>query len=376
MYDITSSIWETFCPLYLWHRTHYVWQHNPVCWLHHTRHIYDIICTTEDVLSPLSHQATIFMTSRPLQAWHHTSSIRHCTHCIFVITTSPLISHPLLYDITPTICVISYALYKTSYPLLMSSHYCTYDSTTLTYETTSSMQFNRCTIHVTSQSLVCVITPSVLRASHPLFVWHHTRHRYSIFCTIEDITCSLYEIKPPVLWHHTHYIWHRIDTFSITTSTLLMISHQLYLWNLIFYICRHHIHYVQQHIHYICTITATVPVSHTHFPWYHTLCIYDLAPTICLTSDTLYKLSNPQFMTSRHITYDITCTVFMSSLPRYLTLHPQYLFPHNPSKYDLWQLYVWHHTHFIYDILCTIHNVTSTLWVHTIVVITLHPLHS
>ena len=40
------------------------------------------------------------------------------------------------------------------------------------------------------------------------------------------------------------------------------------------------------------------------------------------------------------------------------------------------QLYVWHHTHFIYDILCTIHNVTSTLWVHTIVVTTLHPLHS
>ena len=40
------------------------------------------------------------------------------------------------------------------------------------------------------------------------------------------------------------------------------------------------------------------------------------------------------------------------------------------------QLYVWHHTHFTYDIICTIHNITSTLWVHTIVVTTLHPLHS
>ena len=40
------------------------------------------------------------------------------------------------------------------------------------------------------------------------------------------------------------------------------------------------------------------------------------------------------------------------------------------------QLYVWHHTRFIYDILCTIHNVTSTLWVHTIVITTLHPLLS
>ena len=40
------------------------------------------------------------------------------------------------------------------------------------------------------------------------------------------------------------------------------------------------------------------------------------------------------------------------------------------------QLYVWHHTHFIYDILGTIHNVTSTVWVHKIVVTTLHPLYS
>ena len=117
-------------------------------------------------------------------------------------------------------------------------------------------------------------------------------------------------------------------------------------------------------------------VSHPHFPWYHTFCIHDIAPNICLTSDTLYKVSHPQFMTSRHITYDITCTVFMSSLPRYLTLHPQYLCPHNPSKYDLWTtvcmtslpLYIWH--------ICTTHIVISTLWIHTIVVTTLHPLHS
>ena len=145
MYDIAYSICETYCPLCLWYRTHYVWQHNTVSWLHHSRHMYDIICTTEDVTSPLSHQATIFMTLHPLQAWHHTPCIRHRTNCIFVITNSPLISHPLLYDITPTICVTTYAPYITSYPLLMSSHYCTNDSTILTYETTSTMQF-KCTL--------------------------------------------------------------------------------------------------------------------------------------------------------------------------------------------------------------------------------------
>ena len=278
---ITSSIYETFCPLYLWHRTHSVWQHNTVCWLQHTLHMYDIICATEAITLTLSHQATIFMTSLPPQVWHHTPCIRHRTNSIFDITISPLISHPLLYDITPIICVTSYALYVTSYPLLMSSNYCTSDSTTLTYETTSSMQFKIYTIHVTSQSLVCVITPTVLRASHPHFVWHHTRHRYSIFCTIENITSSLYEIKPPFLWHHTHYIWHRIDSIFVTKSNLLMISHQKYLWDFILYIFQHHIHCIQQYIHYICTITATVPVSHSHS-------FHDITRFVYMTLHPLY----------------------------------------------------------------------------------------
>ena len=115
-------------------------------WLHiHFRH---------DIATPVSDIApTVSLSSQPLH-WYHTH---------FCMT-----SHPLLYDITPTICVTSYALYITSYPLLMSWHYCTNDSKGLTYETTSSMKFKIHTIHVTSQSVVCVITPTVLRASQPL----------------------------------------------------------------------------------------------------------------------------------------------------------------------------------------------------------------
>ena len=94
----------------LCHHTHYVGKHNHVCWLHHSRQMYDIFCTIEDITSTLSLRVTIFMISHPLQVWHHTPCIRHHTNCIFVITTSPLLSHPLLCDITPTICVISYAL--------------------------------------------------------------------------------------------------------------------------------------------------------------------------------------------------------------------------------------------------------------------------
>ena len=228
MYGITSSICVTSYPLYLWHHIHYVRHQNTVCWWHHTRLIYDITCMTDDITYTLSQQTTVFMMSHPLQAWRHTHSIRHCTHCVLVITTPPLISHPLLYDITPTVYVTSCALFIRAHPLLISSNLCTYDSTKPIYETTSSKQGNIYTIYVTSQPLICIITPTVLTTSHPLFVWHHTWHMYSIFCTIEDITSTIYDIKPPFLWPHTHYIWHRIHAISVITSTVLMISYKLY----------------------------------------------------------------------------------------------------------------------------------------------------
>ena len=129
MDGIASSISVTSYPLYLWHNIHYVWHDNTLCWWHYTRHMCDILCTADDITSTLSPQTTVFMMSHPLQAWHHTLCITLCTRCIFVITTSPLISHPLFNDITPTFCVTSYALYITSHPILMSSHYCIYDIT-------------------------------------------------------------------------------------------------------------------------------------------------------------------------------------------------------------------------------------------------------
>ena len=280
------------------------------------------------------------MTSHRLQACHHTPCIRHHTNCIFAITTSPLISHPLFIDIIPTICVTSCVLYITSHPILMSSHYSTYDCRNLTYETTYSMQSKIYTIHVTSQSLVCVITPTVLRASHPLFVWHHTWHRHNIFCTIEDITSSLYEIKPSFLRNHTHYIWPHIDAISVTTSTQLMISHQMYLWDLILYICWYHIHCIQKHIHYICTITATVPVSLTHH-------FHDITPFVYMTSHQLYLIPQPLHLSGHTRTIDAITKLWKSS----------HLAP------------IWHYTHCISDLI-------HTLWHQYSVFMTSQALHS
>ena len=276
---------------------------HPVYVRHSLHYIYDIVPTMYDITTlcvnytKLGIVMTYFALKKMSHPLYHTKLQSLWLHIYFRHDITPPVSdthqlylchHNCSTDITPAfvwhhthymcdiICTI-YNIISTAYVITLLYLW----QHKLAIETTSSMQFKIYTIHVTSQSHVCVISPTVLRASHPIFVWHHTRHRYSIFCTVEDITSSLYEIKPPFLWYHTHCIWHRIDAISVTTSTLLMISHQLYLWDLILYICRHHIRCIQQHIHYICTITATLPVSHTHH-------FHDITPFVYMTFLSLY----------------------------------------------------------------------------------------
>ena len=160
------------------------------------------------------------MMSHPLQAWHHTNCIRYCTHCIFVITTSPLISHPLLNDITPTFCVTSYALYITSHPILMSSHYCTYYITTSLYETTSSMLGNIYTIHETSQPLAV--------SSHAQYRQHHTHSLYEITLAIYVASFALYKTSYPHFMTSTRCVYFITNTIFGIMSTVSVSSPPLY----------------------------------------------------------------------------------------------------------------------------------------------------
>ena len=232
-YDNRTSVLITPHSAYVWHHLHYRRRH--IQSITPSYNLYDFTSTsgmTSHTLYQTSHQLYLYIT--PTFDWYHT----HCM-CDIIYTIYNIISNS--YVIT---------LYLWQHKLDIWNHIL-YAVQNIHYP---------CDITVTS---LCHHT-TVLRAFHPLFVWHHSRHRYNIFCTIEDIISSFYEIKPPFLWNHIHYIWLRIDAISVNTSTLFMISHLMNLWDLILYICRHHIHCIQQHIHNICTITATVPVSHTH----------------------------------------------------------------------------------------------------------------
>ena len=255
IYDITYGICVTAYPRCLWYHIHYVRQHNTACCWYRTRHMCDIFAL-QMISNPLYHsKTTIFMMSHPLRAWHHNHSIRHRTHCIFVITTSPLISYPLLYDIIPTISVTSYALYITSYQLLRL-----HTSVLMTLEPLYMKPHPICratyTLYVWHNSHYSVSSLSLhwQHHTHPVWhhthsVWHHIRHLLGILCTIQDITYLLYDIKPPFLKHHTHYIWLRIYCTRVITSTVLMISHQLNFWDLIRYIWWHNIHCILHHSH-------------------------------------------------------------------------------------------------------------------------------
>ena len=181
----------------------------------------DILSTADDIATTLSHQTTLFMISHPLQAWHHSPCVRHCTHYSFVIKTSVL-SHPLLNDITPTFSVTSYALYITSQPIHMSSQYCTYDITTSIYETTSSMYGNLYTIHETSQPLSL--------SSYPQYRKYHTHSLYDITFAICVSTFALYKTSYPHLMTTNHRVYVITPTISDILSTLFVSTNPLYWW--------------------------------------------------------------------------------------------------------------------------------------------------
>ena len=180
------------------------------------------------------------------------------------------------------------------------------------------------------------ITPSLYDITIGIYI-------YSIICTIEDITSSLYDIKPPFLWHHTHYIWHRIHAISVITSTVLMISQQLYLWDLIHYIWRHLIHCIERHIHYICNITATVSVSSQPlFGCYHTLCMYDITPLFVYhhihykdITSTFYDITPHYLCHHMHCTHDITPTVSDIASTISVSSQPLYWRSQTYSMYDI-----------------------------------------
>ena len=160
-------------------------------------------------------------------------------------------------------------------------------------------------------------------SSHPQYRLHHTHTLYAITLAICVASFALKKTSHPHFMTSNHRVYVITPTIVDIMFTVSVSSHPLFSWyhtNCIYEISSAIHHDI---ISIVYDMTANGPVSsHPFFQWYHTLCMDDITHTICITSYTLHKSLYPHFVTSHHIIYDITCTVFMKSFPIYLTLHP------------------------------------------------------
>ena len=191
---------------------------------------------------------------------------------------------------------------------------------------------------------IWVITTTVYTTSHPLFFWHHTRHICGMVCIIQDITSLLFDLKSPFWGHHTPYIRHRVHCICDITPTLSMISQPLYVW---------------YHIQYTWDILSTVfmtsyPIGMTTDPR-----VLFTPHSACVWHHLRYRRRHILSITPSHNLYDFTSTSGMTSQPLFQTSHQLLLRHHNLSN-DITPTFVWHHTLYMCDIICTIYNIIST----------------
>ena len=292
-----------------------------------------------------------------------------------------------MYHVTTTLYVTSYAPYKTSHPLFMTSHHCSHHiastafmiSHTL-YMTSHTWQHKRYICHLTHNMwhyihFISVIKPSVSIIPHPISGWHHTHYMYHIIFNMHGLTWTLSDISPLYVWYHTHYIYDIISNIYDTTHTAFMTTQRLYL--------RFHPQYLTSQplyqCHHICCIddittsmeVITLGIRITWYTFYmkshwqfmiSMLSIYDITTTIfdmvCMLSlsshplywwyhtNCIYEISSAIYDDIISIVYNIF-TTFVTSQPLYLCLTPSLSMISQP-------LYVWHYTHYMFHVIYTL----------------------
>ena len=166
-----------------------------------------------------------------------------------------------------------------------------------------------------------------------------------IVCIIQDITSSLFDLKPLFWGHHMHYIRDRVQCICVITPALSMISQPQYVW---------------YHIQYMWNILSTIFM--TSYP----LCM-TTQPCVLITPHSAYVWHHLRYrrrhlhsITTSQNLCDFTSTSVMTSHPLYQTSHQLYLCHHKLST-DITPTFEWHHTHYMCDIICTIYNIIPLL---------------
>ena len=79
---------------------------------------------------------------------------------------------------------------------------------------------------------ICVIKPTWLMTSHPMYIWNHTHCNHDTIGTLHDITSTLADSTPLFLCHGTNSVYDIICIIYNVTHTVCMTTQALYLtWN-------------------------------------------------------------------------------------------------------------------------------------------------
>ena len=243
--------------------------------------------------------------------------------------------------------------------------------------------------------LIDDIIPSVYMKSHPLHVGHHRHYfcHHILAWWPHTIVCMSYHTL--CLWHHIHHIWCHthclydntsstfdlkpilfsiLSTVYVNTPTLSQPSHQLCKIPQVAYVChhfhytlphihrlrqqplvfitshalywRHHMHYIWHvincvwyHIHYMCDITQCL------YLWHHTLYVYDISPLYAITHSVMTTQQLCKFRDTLYVCHHTHSICVITPIGSILSN----------------QVYVWHHSHYVYDIVCTTCDITCTI---------------
>ena len=159
-----------------------------------------------------------------------------------------------------------------------------------------------------------------------------------IVCIIRDITSSLFDLKPSFWDHHTHYIRHRVHCIWVITPNVSMISQPLSVW---------------YHIQYMWDILSTIFMTSYPLCMTSQACVLITPHSASVWHHLCYRRRHIHSSTPSHNLYDFTSTSGMTSQSLYLTSHQLYLCHHKLST-DMKPTFVWHHTHYMCDIIYTI----------------------
>ena len=238
---------------------------QPIYAWYHIQYTCDIISTIFMTSYPLcmTSQSCVLMTPHSAYVWHLLNYRRCHIHFItpnhsiyFVTSTSGMTSHPLI---------------KTSHPLYLCHHYLSTDITpSFVWHQTLYICVIICTIYNIT------FTPYVITL---LYLLHHNVYVFNYIQYIGQHIHCLCDITATNPCHHTHCI-------DNITPTLFMTSHSAY--GYLLHYRRHHIHSLWHQTTIFITPHPIYLTSYPHYLCHHIHCIDVTTSTVFMRSHLLY----------------------------------------------------------------------------------------